>query len=539
MDEVSLGIDFGSTGLRAAWAGPQPGVRILPGVPDEWPWTYQERDEAGQRVPVFTSLKSKLGVARYVRVGGENLAPGEVLSRALSAVHRQAAGESAATIGQTVIAVPVSYQSAQRTALRECARAAGLERVRLVSDSMAAVAAHAGTAAAGTFLVYALGYRGFEAGLIRAGRGRLQALGSGHAPGPGGAMIDEQLITAWLRQACPEGAPVAWDGWTWENLRADAQAMRERWADGASAHYPFFLPGGRESGPPPMVVDEPYSEFLRQVVTATVGRAATVLRDASVTEADVDAVLLVGGCTRMWPVRDQASALGRTVITTEASHVVTGAARYARFLDSPDSAAPGGTSAPADPAETTVDGARVVRIASTAQRPGTDLQIEEPVLPGLSRPAENQPVPSPPTDGGRPVSAAADLLAKARALAGTGQYGDAVAVAHRAWDAARPEDADVFEGMIDLHCTAAENTREADYAGCERWLNCALKHGSGSERVRELLTQISYEHARELSDAGQRSLALQVLDDALPVAASHGPSRDLYRRLKRAATGRR
>lgn len=536
MNTVSLGIDFGSTGLRAAWAGPLPGVRILPGIPDEWPWTYQERDEAGQRVPVFTSLKSKLGVAPYVRAGGENLAPGEVLSRALSAIHRQAASESAAAIGQTVIAVPVSYQSAQRTALRECARAAGLERVRFISDSMAAVAAHAGAAATGTFLVYALGYRGFEAGLIRAGRGRFQTLGSGYSPGPGGAMIDEQLITAWLRQACPDGPPVTWDGRTWENLRADAQAVRERWAGGTSAHYPLFLPAGGESSPPTMVVDESYSEFLRQVVTATVNRAATVLRDASATAADVDAVLLTGGCTRMWLVRELAAALGRAVVMTAASHVVTGSARYARFLDDPDSLTPGDT---AGPTETTVDDARIAGIFDTAQQPDGTAQIDAPVLSDPPQAAKSPRIPSPQSHGGRPDAPAADLLAKARALADTGQYGDAVMAAHRAWDAARPQDADVFEGMVDLHCVAAENTRGTDYESCELWLRCALKHGSSSERVRELLTEISYDHARALSDAGQRTLALQVLEGALPVAATHGPSRDLYRRLKRAGAGRR
>jgi hypothetical protein len=284
-----------------------------------------------------------------------------------------------------------------------------------------------------------------------------------------------------------------------------------------------------------MVVEEPYSEFLRQVVTATVNRAAVVLRDASVTSTDVDAVLLVGGCTRMWLVRDLAAALGRTIVMTAASHVVTGAARYARFLDSPGS---GDTSARAGPGETTVDDARVVRIASTRQRPDTAFQIEELVLPGLPQPTDIPRIPPPSVDNGQPDSPATDLLAKAQALADMGQYGDAVVLAHRAWDVARSQDADVFEGMINLHCVAAENTRGADYESCERWLNCALKHGSGSERVRELLTEVSYDHARELSDTGQLTLALQVLDDALLVAASHSPSRDLYRRLKRASTGR-
>src|SRR5262249_25374427 len=119
-----------------------------------------------------------------------------------------------------------------------------------------------------------------------------------------------------------------------------------------------------------------------------------------------------------------------------------------------------------------------------------------------------------------------------------GRYEDAVALAHEAWRKARSDEPDIFEGMIDIHCLAAENAGSGDFASAQRWLRCALTHGTGNDRVRDLLTELSYQRATSLSDAGQRELAIQVLEDALRVAADHPPSRDLYRRLKRAKPSR-
>ena len=502
MGTVSLGIDLGSTGLRAAYAEPAGDVRIVAGVGGDWRRVFREPDETGLPA-VFLSLKSKLGLVSSVRADEGDADPRDVLSRALAEIRRQVTAESSADIGQTVIAVPVNYGSAQRTTLRECARAAGLSRVRLVSDSMAAAVAHAGNGTSCTFLVFAMGYRGFEAGLIRTVRGQYRTLGHAHAPGYGGAAFDEQLLAWWVGETCPAGAPATWDDRAWENLRADAQALRERWTGDAAARYPLFVPGGRLAGQPPIVVAGRYSEYLKGEVTATVNRAAAVLRDASVTAADVDAVLLAGGCTRMWPVRELVARLGKTVVTTPETHLAAGAARYACILAATP-AADGHEPAP-DPGKTAPAG-RGGR--ATGREPAT-------------------PATAPPTGS-------AAILVQARTCLDSGRYEDAVALAHRAWHQARPDETDIFEGMIDIHCVAAENAGSGDFESAGRWLRCALTHGTGNDRVRRLLTKLSYERATALSDAGQPELAIQVLEDALRVAADHPPSRDLYRRLKRA-----
>jgi len=506
MGAVSLGIDLGSTGLRAAYAWPVGDVRIVPSTGGGgWTRVFRERGETGLPA-VFLSLKSKLGLVPIVWADGSGVDPRDVLSRALAEIHRQVKAESSADVGQTVIVVPVNYRSAQRTVLRECAQAAGLSRVRLVSDSMAAVVAEAGNGTSGTFLVFALGYRGFEAGLIRAERRQYRTLGHAHAPGYGGAAFDEQLLARWVRETYPDGAPGTWDSRAWENLRADAQALRERWTGDAVAHYPLFLPGGL-GDQPPIVVTRPYSEYLRDKVSAMVSRAVAVLRDASATAADVDAVLLVGGCTRMWPVRELVAPLGKTVVTTPETYIAAGAARYARLLD--DSEPAPGTG------ETVPDGVQTV--------------------PGHARTAVDRGGPA--AEGKRataPPTAPAVILSKARTRVDVGENAEAVALAHEAWHRARSDEPDIFEGMIEIHCLAAENAGSGDFESAERWLRCALTHGTSNDRVRRLLTGLSYDRATSLSDAGQRELAIQVLEDALPVAADHPPSHDLYRRLKRA-----
>jgi tetratricopeptide (TPR) repeat protein len=520
MDTVSLGFDFGGTGLGAAWAGPDGAAQAVAVADGQWPWVFRERG-AKDGMTAFPSLKSRLGLVPAVRVGGRDVDPRSVLSRALADVRLRVEAEAGALVGQAVISVPVGYGSAQRTALRECAQAAGLSRLRLVSDSMNAVVAHAGTETSATFLVYAMGYRGFETGLIRAARGRFQALGYAHAPGLGGASFDESLIAVWIKETFPEGAPATWDGDAWENLRADAQALRERWTAAAAAHFPLFLPGGSAGGQRLLVVAQPYSEHLRGEVAATVARATGVLRDTSTAADEVDAVLLVGQCTRMWPVRELVAPLGRAVAALPETCLAVGAAHFARLLDS----AP-----PVRDAEASQDRARAPAGPGPAAADGTP-----PVLDDKPPVLDDKPVPA---DDKNAAGTPAAFLAEARARAKTKQYDEAIQLAHEAWRRARPDQLEIFEGMIDIHCAAAESAGSGDFEEAERWLRCALTHEAGNERARHLLTELSYRCAAALSEAGQHDVAVQVLERALFVAAGHPPSRDLHKRLTRSGPSR-
>ncbi|MYQ62175.1 Hsp70 family protein [Streptomyces sp. SID4950] len=168
-----LGLDLGSTALRVAFGPPGGPVRRFALAGGQWPGLLCEPAVAGPLPVTFTSLKSRLGSGRPVRVDGMSVPPEDVLAGVLRVVRERVEDASGARIGQTVVSVPVSYRSTQRTALLEAARAAGLSEVRLIGDAMAAVVGYTEGRGSSTCLVYGLGYQGFELGLVRGARGAL------------------------------------------------------------------------------------------------------------------------------------------------------------------------------------------------------------------------------------------------------------------------------------------------------------------------------------------------------------------------------
>ncbi|MEI5097920.1 Hsp70 family protein [Streptomyces sp. PmtG] len=425
---VSLGVDFGATGVRALFAVPgRPARRLeLPG--GDWPWLVCAPAAAGVLPVVFPSLKSLLGSGRPVpwrgaAAGGEPLRPRErtestdgaadpaedaeaVVARVLRAL-RERVEARAGAVAQTVISVPAAFQSAQRQALRDAAGAAGLVPVRLISDSLAAVMGHTTDRDSGTFLVYGMGYEGFEIGLVRGVRGHYRALGYDGAASSGGRVFDEAALASAVRLLRTHRGPASVTGGgprVWLGHRERAQAAREELGTAtgsASDSAAFTLDLG--NGPPlRMRITRPHLDaFLEPHVRRTVRRAHALLNESALGRPDVDTLLLVGGGTRLEQVRAGVAELGRSMARGSADLLALGALKHAVRLAGGASAS-GSASLEEGPLE--------------LADPGRDTLADAPSLTATLLAADDAPGP------------ARRDLAQARELAGQGRRREAVAL---------------------------------------------------------------------------------------------------------------
>ncbi|MYY80729.1 Hsp70 family protein, partial [Streptomyces sp. SID335] len=310
---VSLGIDFGATGIRALYAPPDGPGRRLDAEWGDGPWLLCEQAETGELPVTFPSLKSRVGSGRPVHLGGKPVDADRVVVRLLRSVRERVEAATRGRVAQTVISVPARFGSAQRAALRDAAREAGLDPTRLVSDSMAAVIGHMTERDSGTCLVYGMGYEGFEIGLVRSVRGHFRSLGYEGGATSGGRAFDAETLSSavrLLRRHRGAGSVHGVDAAVWQGLRARGQEARE--ALGA--------PGGPEAavldlelgaGPALWVrfARPDLDAYLERHVGRTLDRARALLDQSGMTPADVDTLLLVGGNTRMEQVRSRVSAL--------------------------------------------------------------------------------------------------------------------------------------------------------------------------------------------------------------------------------------
>ncbi|MEV0255167.1 Hsp70 family protein [Streptomyces sp. NPDC050732] len=330
---VSLGIDFGATGIRALHALPNGPGRRLDAEWGDGPWLLCEPADVGELPVTFPSLKSRLGSGRPVHIGGKPVDADRIVVRLLRSVRERVEAAAPGRVAQTVISVPARFGSAQRAALRDAAREAGLDPTRLVSDSMAAVIGHMTDRDSGTCLVYGMGYEGYELGLIRSVRGHFRSLGyEGGATSGGRAFDAETLSTAvrLLRRDRGAASVTGVDAAVWQGLRARGQEAREA----------LGVPGGPEAavldlelgaGPPLWVrfARPDLDAYLDRHVGRTLDRAQALLDQSGMTSADVDTLLLVGGNTRMEQVRSRVAGLGGQSVQAPPELLALGALKHA------------------------------------------------------------------------------------------------------------------------------------------------------------------------------------------------------------------
>ncbi len=546
MAVIHVGIDLGSTRLRAAYSayGDAPAVVTLAGA--DWPWLLCE-PAAGDAVPVsFPSLKSRLGAADVTGV-----TPAGVVARALDVVRTGILREPGTTIGHTVISVPARFFTAQRTALLSAAADAGLTDVSLVTDSVAAVIHETAGAHTGTYLVYGMGYSGHELGLVRAVRGTYRVLGYEGAATPDGATLDAWILGSWLTALSRHGMvpnETYRDGADWPRLRSLAEQVKLRLATGESVLFPRAVPAPGVK----LHVQFDQSSFDRQVramVAGTLDRITTLLTRAELATESVDHVTLVGGSTGMPALREVVGGLGRPVTVTEDDHTARGALRHAQQLGrrpvptydeplpttepqrtdqvvnvSPLTAtvltAPGHVTTPEPPRKSILDTVR--QLIGAGQLDDARNELRELIT-------EAQGMLDELDTTRQDVASANELIITARRTFAAGNHGNAIAIAHMAWQKA-VHDVDVFEEMLDLHCAAAMATPTLNsFETDERWLKCALQHDPTNARIRGLLAERNYLQGRDQLRAGNRNEARRALQATLNWAPDHPAATGLLR----------
>lgn len=555
MAVIHVGIDLGSTSLRAAYSAYGDAATIVTLAGADWPWLLCER-AAGGAIPVsFPSLKSRLGIAARVESRGASVVPADVVARALNVVRTEILREPGTSIGHTVISVPAQFFTTQRSALLAVAADAGFADVSLITDSVAAVIQQTAGVHTGTYLVYGMGYGGCELGLVRAVRGTYRVLGYEGAA-TGGATLDALVLGSWLTALRRHGVvpdETYHTGAGWPQLQRLAEQVKLRLAAGESVLFPRAVPapGGE------LHVQFDQSSFHRQAqatVTGTLDRITTLLARAELGMDAVDLVTLVGGSTGMPALREVVGGLGRPAAGTDDDHIARGALRHAHQLgrrptpayDEPLPAteprktdrvpqvsplaatvltAPGHLADVERTRRSIFDSAR--QLISAGRLDAARDELRELIAEAQGMLDELDAAAQEP--GG--AASATELIATARKCFQDGDHRNAIAVAHMAWRK-DPHDVDLFEEMLDLHCAAAmANPAMTSFETDEHWLRCALHHDPTNARIRNLLAERNYLQGRDLLRSGNRTEARRVLRATLNWAPDHPAATGLLAEL--------
>ncbi len=255
----------------------------------------------GSQLP-YRFTQKETAVPRIQTIAGER-SPVEVSADILSALAARAEETLGSSLDGVVITVPAYFDDAQRQATKDAAKLAGLKVLRLLNEPTAAAVAYGlDTGSDGVHAIYDLGGGTFDISILRLNRGVFEVLSTGGDSALGGDDFD-RVLAQWIMQQA--GLSDGIDHTMQRRLMRDACAAKEALSQAESALLEVELSdGGQWHGE---LSREQFDKLIDPLARKTLAPCRRALRDAGLTVADIEDVVLVGGSTRVPRVRELVS----------------------------------------------------------------------------------------------------------------------------------------------------------------------------------------------------------------------------------------
>ena len=251
------------------------------------------REDVSHQLPYKLEDSTTSGMPRIVTPSG-HVSPVQVSAEILGVLAKHGAQVLGGDLDGVVITVPAYFDEAQREATRDAARLAGLNVLRLLSEPTAAAVAYGlDKKLQGTIIIYDLGGGTFDVSLMKLQRGVFEVIATGGDTSLGGDDFD-RAIAQWILQQGNLQTP---QGRDWAELLARSKAAKHKLTEQAETTVECQDWQG--------VLDrETLHSLIRPLILKTLKSCSRVLRDGDITSDELTDVVLVGGSTRTWGVRE-------------------------------------------------------------------------------------------------------------------------------------------------------------------------------------------------------------------------------------------
>ncbi|WP_278941682.1 Fe-S protein assembly chaperone HscA [Pseudomonas helleri] len=233
--------------------------------------------------------------------------PVEVSADILKVLRERAEKTLGGELVGAVITVPAYFDDAQRQATKDAARLAGLNVLRLLNEPTAAAVAYGlDQQAEGVVAIYDLGGGTFDISILRLTGGVFEVLATGGDSALGGDDFDHAIASWIVEQA---GLSADLDPGAQRQLLQMACAAKEALTDASSVPVSF---GDRQA----VLTRDAFNALIEPMVVRSLKACRRAVRDANIELEDVQAVVMVGGSTRVPRVREAvADMFGREPLT--------------------------------------------------------------------------------------------------------------------------------------------------------------------------------------------------------------------------------
>ncbi|SDD66235.1 molecular chaperone DnaK [Ruegeria marina] len=252
----------------------------------------------------FTIVNGGNGDA-WVEARGEKFSPSQISAFILGKMKETAESYLGEDVTQAVITVPAYFNDAQRQATKDAGKIAGLEVLRIINEPTAAALAYGlDKKNSQTIAVYDLGGGTFDVTILEIDDGLFEVKSTNGDTFLGGEDFDMRIVNYLAEEFKKEhGVDLSKDKMALQRLKEAAEKAKIELSSTTQTeiNQPFISMGA--NGQPLHMVMKLTRAKLESLVGDLIKKSMdpckAALKDAGISAADVDEVVLVGGMTRM------------------------------------------------------------------------------------------------------------------------------------------------------------------------------------------------------------------------------------------------
>jgi len=320
--EKIVGIDLGTTfSAIAVVEGGKPeiicnaeGERITPSVVsftedgERLVGTLARRQAITNPERTVLEIKRKMGTDYRVKIKTDGsvkeYTPEEISAMILQKLKHDAEERLGHKIKKAVITCPAYFNNMQRQATKDAGKIAGLEVMRVINEPTAASLAY-GLDKEGdqTILVYDLGGGTFDVSILEIGEGVFEVVATGGDNQLGGKDFDERIMD-WLISEFKEetGIDLRGDLAAMQRLKEAAENAKKELSTKKETiiNLPYIT--ADQTGPKHLekkLTRAKFESMINDLLERTIDLVKQTLKEAKMTEKDIDQIVLVGGSTRI------------------------------------------------------------------------------------------------------------------------------------------------------------------------------------------------------------------------------------------------
>jgi molecular chaperone DnaK len=267
----------------------------------------------------YTIVRADNGDA-WIEANGEKLAPQQVSAEVLRKMKKTAEDYLGKEVTQAVITVPAYFNDSQRQATKDAGRIAGLEVLRIINEPTAAALAYGvdkQDKVDRKIAVYDLGGGTFDISIIEIanidGDKQIEVLSTNGDTFLGGEDFDQVIMDHLVEEFKKEsGIDLKQDMLALQRLKDSAEKAKIELSSTqqTAVNLPYITADA--SGPKHLnltITRAKFEQMVEKLIERSIEPCKIAMKDAKVTAADIDEVILVGGQTRMPKVQEAVEKL--------------------------------------------------------------------------------------------------------------------------------------------------------------------------------------------------------------------------------------